>query len=52
VIFLFKLTSTLTRTRTIEGVMSFKQRKQWEGLFEDGLAVEAIDIGEGASILL
>jgi hypothetical protein len=36
----------------IKGVMSFKQRKQWEGLFEDGLAVEAIDIGEGPCAVL
>ncbi len=32
--------------------MSFQKRKQWEGMFEDGVVVEGIDIGEAFSVLL
>lgn len=33
----------------ISGVMGFDRRKQWESMFEDGVVVEAIDIGEPPS---
>jgi hypothetical protein len=36
----------------IKGIMNFEKRKQWENIFENGVIVEAIDIGEHASILL
>jgi hypothetical protein len=32
--------------------MSFQKRKQWESMFEDGVVVEGIDIGEAPSVLL
>ena len=30
----------------IRGIMTFDRRRQWERMFEDGIVVEAIDIGE------
>ena len=33
----------------INGIMTFERRKQWESMFEDGVTVEAIDIGEKAA---
>eukprot|EP01034_Spumella_vulgaris_P001911 gene1911-2502_t len=32
--------------------MSFNKRKQWEGMFEDGVIVEGIETGEAPSALL
>lgn len=32
----------------IRGIMSFDKRKRWENMFEDGVIVEEIDIGEDA----
>ena len=32
--------------------MSFQKRKQWEGMFEDGVIVEGIETGEAPSVLL
>jgi hypothetical protein len=32
--------------------MSFQKRKQWEGMFEDGVIVEGIETGESPSVLL
>jgi hypothetical protein len=34
------------------GIMSFQKRKQWEGMFEDGVVVEGIETGEPPSVLL
>lgn len=34
------------------GIMSFQKRKQWEGMFEDGVIVEGIETGEAPSLLL
>ncbi|KAJ1439754.1 hypothetical protein B484DRAFT_167621 [Ochromonadaceae sp. CCMP2298] len=36
----------------IQGIMNFSKRRQWEGMFEDGVTVEAIDLGEPLSALL
>lgn len=36
----------------IKGIMSFNKRKQWEGMFEDGVIVEGIETGEAPSALL
>lgn len=36
----------------IGGIMGFDRRKQWESMFEDGVIVEAIDIGEPPSAIL
>jgi hypothetical protein len=36
----------------IKGIMSFQKRKQWESMYEDGIAVEVIDIGEPPSVLV
>jgi hypothetical protein len=30
----------------IRGIFNFERRKQWERMFEDGVVVEAIDVGE------
>jgi hypothetical protein len=32
--------------------MDFRKRKQWEGMFEDGVIVEGIETGEAPSVLL
>eukprot|EP00606_Chrysophyceae_sp_TOSAG23-5_P000695 GSChrysophyteH2.ASY1.ANO1.392.1 assembled CDS len=32
----------------IRGIMSFEKRKQWESMFEDGIVVEGIDLGESS----
>ena len=32
--------------------MNFQKRKQWEGMFEDGVIVEGIETGEPPSVLL
>lgn len=36
----------------VKGIMSFQKRKQWEGMFEDGVIVEGIETGEPPSVLL
>ena len=36
----------------IGGILSFERRRQWEGMFEDGVVVEGVDLGEGYSPLL
>ena len=36
----------------VRSIMSFEKRRQWESLFEDGVIVEGIDIGEKPSALL
>jgi hypothetical protein len=36
----------------IRSILSFEKRRQWESLFEDGVIVEGIDIGEKPSTLL
>lgn len=38
--------------QTHTGIMNFQKRKQWEGMFEDGVIVEGIETGEAASLLL
>ena len=32
----------------IRGIMSFEKRKQWESMFEDGIVVEGINLGESS----
>jgi len=35
----------------IRGIMGFEKRKQWESMFEDGVVVQGIDLGETYSLL-
>ena len=35
----------------IKGILGFERRKQWENMFEDGVVVEGIDLGEDFSLL-
>eukprot|EP01035_Chromulina_nebulosa_P023550 gene23550-30538_t len=49
-----KMTGTIAETAKnfIRSIMQFDKRKQWERMFEDGVVIEAIDIGEkGCRIL-
>jgi hypothetical protein len=36
----------------IRGILNFRQRKQWESMFEDGIVVENIDTGELVNSLI
>lgn len=36
----------------IRSILSFERRRQWESAFEDGVIVEAIDIGEKPTVLI
>ena len=43
-----KITGMMAQTPRafIAGIMNFEDRRQWEGMFEDGIVVEAVDTGE------
>ncbi len=49
-----KMTGAVAETPIgfIKSIMSFDKRRQWESMFEDGVIVEAIDIGEKPGVLL
>ena len=55
-VLLYILLNVYTYHRTVlyctVGIMSFQKRKQWEGMFEDGVIVEGIETGEPPSQLL
>ena len=36
----------------VGGVLNFRHRKQWESMFEDGIVIENIDIGEAVNELV
>ena len=36
----------------VSGVLNFRHRKQWESMFEDGIVIENIDIGEAVNELV